>query len=79
VLPTIDDHDRIGSGDIQILAVRAHDDVVDAATDRDRRDGSFCWLPLVRVVPRLSYVIPIISDAVQHFLTNLRFQRRGNG
>jgi hypothetical protein len=79
VLPAIDDHDRIGSGNIQILAVRAHNDVVDAATDPDRRDGSFCWLRLVRVAPRLSHVIPIITDAVQHLLTDLRFQRRGNG
>jgi hypothetical protein len=50
-----------------VIAVRAYDDVVHAAADRDGRDSSFCWLPLVRIVPRLSHVIPIISDAVQHF------------
>src|ERR1700733_15075522 len=30
VLPAIDDDDRIGSGNIDVLAVRAHGDVVDA-------------------------------------------------
>ena len=73
MVSAVDDHDRVGSGHIDVLAVRAYGDVVNAAADRDRRNRGFRRRPLIGVGLGAGRAIRAI-----YLFTNPRLLRRGD-